>query len=123
MERQALCCWHRLQPRRAARGPPRRYVFIIQFTAFLLTLRRKNLCPHGPLVATYGLLLIWGFLVSTFDHYQHGSWLAVNLLANGSALLRMKARVPKYLLWAGLYGAVHACRAAPCPPSTPRYTP
>ena len=30
------------------------YVWIIQFTAFLMTLRRKNLAPHGPLVVGYG---------------------------------------------------------------------
>lgn len=30
------------------------YVWIIQFTAFLMTLRRKNIAPHGPLVFGYG---------------------------------------------------------------------
>lgn len=53
-----------------------------EFTAFLMTLRRKNIAPHGPLVVTYGVMLSLGFLVSTYDHYLHGSWLMVNTLAN-----------------------------------------
>ena len=43
-----------------------------EFTAFLMTLRRKNLAPHGPLVTTYGLMLGTGFVISTIDHSMHG---------------------------------------------------
>lgn len=35
------------------------YVWIVQFTAFLMTLRRKNLAPHTPLVFTYGFMLAY----------------------------------------------------------------
>jgi hypothetical protein len=45
-----------------------------EFTAFLMTLRRKNLAPHGPLVTTYGAMLTAGFAVSTIDHAMHGRW-------------------------------------------------
>ena len=40
------------------------YVFIIQFNAFLMTMRRKNLAPHTFLVTTYGLMLVFGYAVS-----------------------------------------------------------
>ena len=36
------------------------YVWVIQFTAFLMTLRRKNLAPHNALVRTYGVMLTCG---------------------------------------------------------------
>ena len=39
------------------------YVWIIQFNAFLMTLRRKNLASHSILVTTYGLMLVFGFVV------------------------------------------------------------
>ena len=71
------------------------YVWIIQFTAFLMTLRRKNLAPHGPLVVGYGIMLTAGFCISTYDHYLHGSWLAVNTLANAAATLRLAGRINK----------------------------
>lgn len=35
------------------------YVWIIQFTAFLMTLRRKNLAKHSPLVVIYGMMLTY----------------------------------------------------------------
>lgn len=81
------------------------YVWIIQFTAFLMTLRRKNLAPHGPLVVTYGVMLTAGFCISTYDHFTHGSWLLVNTLANAAAALRLAGGLNKYVLWGGL-GAV-----------------
>ena len=40
------------------------YVWIIQFNAFLMTVRRKNLAPHTFLVTTYGLMLVFGYCVS-----------------------------------------------------------
>ncbi|KAJ1459636.1 hypothetical protein M885DRAFT_510802 [Pelagophyceae sp. CCMP2097] len=84
------------------------YVWIIQFTAFLLTLRRKNLVPHKPLVVLYGVMLSTGFAVSTYDH--RGSFLALNILANGAAVGRMGLRINKYALWAGLAVALHFAR-------------
>jgi len=86
------------------------YVWIIQFTAFLMTLRRKNLVPHGPLVTTYGVMLASGFVISTIDHTLHGSWLMVNALATAAAVLRLGLRVNKYVLWGGLGAALHVAR-------------
>jgi len=87
------------------------YVWIIQFTAFLMTLRRKNIAPHGPLVFGYGVMLTAGFLIATYDHYTHGCWLLANTLANSAAILRMLLRVNKYLLWGGLAVALNMSRS------------
>ena len=86
------------------------YVWIIQFTAFLMTLRRKNIAPHGPLVTTYGVMLTLGALVSLYDHATAGLFLAHNILAHSACMLRLGLRVPKYLLWTGLAVAVHVAR-------------
>jgi len=86
------------------------YVWIIQFTAFLMTLRRKNLAPHWPLVIGYGIMLTAGFLISSYDHYTHGSWLLANTLANAAAALRMMGRIDKYVLWVGLALLLHVLR-------------
>ena len=86
------------------------YVWIIQFTAFLMTLRRKNLAPHGPLVVTYGLMLTAGAMISTYDHYLNGCWLFHGMLAHTAAGLRMGLRLNKYVLWVGLAAAVHFSR-------------
>jgi len=86
------------------------YVWIIQFTAFLMTLRRKNIAPHNPLVVTYGVMLTAGFLVSTHDHVTHGCWLTVQTLAHASAVLRLGLRLNKYVLWGGFAVLTHVCR-------------
>jgi len=86
------------------------YVWIIQFTAFLMTLRRKNLAPHGPLVTTYGAMLTAGFVISTIDHSLHGSWLMANTLATAAAVLRLGLGINKYVLWGGLALALHVSR-------------
>lgn len=86
------------------------YVWIIQFTAFLMTLRRKNLAPHGPLVTTYGFMLTAGFVISTIDHTMHGSWLMAQNIATLAAVLRLGFGVNKYMLWGGLAVALHFAR-------------
>jgi len=78
------------------------YVWVIQFTAFLMTLRRKNLAPHGPLVVTYGVMLAAGAAVSLYDHSSAGLFLAHNILAHTAVILRVGLRTPKYVLWGGL---------------------
>ena len=75
-----------------------------------MTLRRKNIAPHGPLVVTYGVMLTAGFLVSTHDHYTHGLWLSVQTLAHVAATLRLGVRLNKYVLWIGLAVLVHVGR-------------
>ena len=75
-----------------------------------MTLRRKNLAPHGPLVSTYAFMLTAGFCVSTIDHSMHGSWLLANTLATSAALLRLGLGVNKYVMWGGLAVALHFLR-------------
>lgn len=65
------------------------YLWIIQFTAFLMTLRRKNLVSHTPLIATYGIMLVLGLCVSTYDHITADMLLLTHILANSAAILRM----------------------------------
>ena len=81
-----------------------------EFTAFLMTLRRKNLAPHGPLVTTYGAMLTSGFVISTIDHSMNGCWLMVNTLATSAAILRLGLGIPKYVMWGGLATALHFLR-------------
>jgi len=75
------------------------YVWIIQFNAFLMTIRRKNLAPHSALVTVYGGMLVFGFCVASYEHHQVGAFLCVNTLGNLAASLRIGASVPKYPLW------------------------
>ena len=75
-----------------------------------MTLRRKNIAPHGPLVVTYGVMLTAGFCVSTYDHVLNGSWLMVNTLAHIACALRFALGVNKYILWGGLAVALHYAR-------------
>ena len=94
----------------ADRRAPRRACALAEFTAFLMTLRRKNLAPHGPLVTTYGAMLTSGFVISTIDHSMNGCWLMVNTLATSAAILRLGLGIPKYVMWGGLATALHFLR-------------
>ena len=69
-----------------------------------MTLRRKNLVGHTPLVLTYAVMLVLGFMVSTYDLLGAGSFLVTHILANSAAVLRIGFGVDKYLLW--LMGAL-----------------
>ena len=42
-------------------------------TAFLMTLRRKNLLPHAPLVYTYGIMLAYGMFVACAEGERGGA--------------------------------------------------
>ena len=72
---------------------------IIQVTAFLMTLRRKNLLPHAPLVYTYGLMLAYGMFVACAEGERAGVLHMTMTLAEGAALLRMGLGLNKYLVW------------------------
>jgi len=87
------------------------YVWIIQFNAFLMTIRRKNLAPHGALVTVYGLMLIFGFCVASYEHLQVGAFLLVNTIANLAGCLRIGAGMPKYPLWVSMALLTHFGRA------------
>jgi len=98
------------------------YVWIIQFTAFILTLRRKNLVPHLPIVFFYGLMLAFGFFVNLYDLNMANSFLMVNTLANLAAFLRLGCRMPKYLLWALMSVLAHLARLTTGLDKTPTHT-
>jgi len=78
------------------------YVWIIQFTAFLMTLRRKNLAPHNALVRTYGVMLSLGFVIATNDALSANSWALLQTLSNTAAIGRLGCRINKYVLWGGM---------------------
>jgi len=78
------------------------YVWIIQFTAFLMTLRRKNLAPHKQLVTTYGAMLSFGFVIATKDALSESSWALANTVANTAAIGRLGCRIDKYALWVAM---------------------
>ena len=81
------------------------YVWVVQFNAFLMTIRRKNLAPHGVLVFTYGAMLAFGFCLAAYEQQRVGYYLLHNTLGNAAAVLRLHFRMHKYLLWA-LIGAL-----------------
>jgi len=86
------------------------YVWIIQFNAFLMTIRRKNLAPHTALVTTYGLMLVFGFCVASHEQRSVGALPMINTLANLSAVLRVGLGTPKYPLWIGMALLTHLAR-------------
>jgi len=86
------------------------YVWIIQFTAFLMTLRRKNLAPHKQLVTTYGAMLSFGFAIATNDALSANSWALVNTVANTAAVGRLGCRIDKYVLWGVMAIFTHFAR-------------
>lgn len=91
------------------------YVWIIQFTAFLLTLRRKNIAPHNFLTSLYGVMLIAGFFVSSYEISSNDGlqgFLILNSLANGAAFFRLVMKVDKYVLWIGATLLLYAARFA-----------
>lgn len=88
------------------------YVWVIQFTAFLLTLRRKNLAPHSVLVNVYGAMLVFGFVVASMEALEANSWAFVNTLANVAAVGRLGLRINKYALWLGMAAICWYARAA-----------
>lgn len=95
------------------------YVWIIQLNAFLMTLRRKNLAPHGALVTVYGLMLVFGFLVASYEMQRVGAFLMVNALGNFAAVLRLGLRLPKYPMWAGMAVLTHLARSTISADATP----
>jgi len=76
-------------------------VFVIQFSAFMMTLRRKNIITHSTWVAIYSLILLYGSAVAYIDLVQHSLWIMV-VLSNLSTVLRVVIGINKYMLWAGI---------------------
>ena len=74
-------------------------VFIIQVTAFIMTLRRKNLASHTTVVAVYMFLLVAGFALTVRDLLDTGTLLLVHTLANVAATLRIHCGLNKFAVW------------------------
>jgi len=97
-------------------------LLVIQFTAFMMTLRRKNIVSHEVWVGTYGAILASGFAVCTYDVLYHNNVFFFNALGNTMCLLRFGAlRVNKYraCLPACLPADATSGTAARCPAMHP----
>ena len=86
-------------------------LFTIQITAFLMTLRRKNIVGHTPIVYFYGALLAFGKLVGAHDMSLFACQHGCNALANLAILARIGLRMNKYVIWIGMAGAATYLRA------------
>ena len=75
-----------------------------------MTLRRKNLAPHYPLIATYGAILAFSTGVGLYETTYFSSIYMVLSLTNLAALGRMGFGINKYVLWVGMAGIVHVAR-------------
>jgi len=47
-------------------------------------------------------MLVFGFIVCSYESHTIGAFLMVNTLANTAAVLRLHFRLPKYVLWSGM---------------------
>jgi len=76
-------------------------VFVVQFSAFMMTLRRKNMMSHAAWVATYGCILLLAGVAALVDLVRYRQWRMV-VLTNFSAVLRCVYGIDKYALWGGM---------------------
>ena len=96
-------------------------LFVVQITAFMMTLRRKNILSHFTWVIVYGIILLAGFGLLVYEmavfsdsrHVVKGMGGAISSMA---ALLRLKFNVRKYVLWAGCTGAIFWGRSSALAP-------
>ncbi|GAX15932.1 hypothetical protein FisN_22Hu218 [Fistulifera solaris] len=82
-------------------------VMVVQVTAFLMTLRRKNLVSHETNVILYALLLAGGFVVGIYETYvwdpaQELLWISA-FLGMTAAVLRILCGMNKYVIWTMLH--------------------
>jgi len=77
------------------------YVWLIQCTAFLMTLRRKNVVPPKWPYIIYAGMLIATYLIHMHEYTSAGCWLLVNVIGHTAAYLRLGLRLSKYGIWAG----------------------
>mmetsp|Transcript_90742 Transcript_90742/g.142502 ORF Transcript_90742/g.142502 Transcript_90742/m.142502 type:complete len:356 (+) Transcript_90742:80-1147(+) len=74
-------------------------VWVVQFTAFMMTLRRKNIFSHTTWVLIYATILSSGFAVSLYDTFVECQAWHITPLANLMVILRVNLGCPKYVLW------------------------
>ena len=93
------------------------FVFIVQITAFMMTLRRKNVISHRMWVVLYGLLLGTGFAFSWQDIAVFGPAGAIKGMAGAVAGVAGVARLllgcNKYVLWGVCAVVVNVARRYP----------
>ena len=94
------------------------FVLVMQFNAFLMTLRRKALVPYWGAVTTYGAMTIIGSTIVLYETSisQPGLFLVGNALGNFAATMRIGFNAPKYPLWLGMAAAIHFARKTLPPP-------
>ena len=94
------------------------FVLVMQFNAFLMTLRRKNLVPYRAAVGLYAAMTIVGSATVFYETSvsQPGLFLVGNALGNFAATLRIGFNAPKYPLWAGVGVLAHLARKTLPPP-------
>ena len=94
------------------------FVLVMQFNAFLMTLRRKNLVPYKAAVSLYGAMTVVGSATVFYETSvsQPGLFLVGNAMGNAAAALRIGARCPKYPLWLGFAAVAHFARRTLPPP-------
>lgn len=78
-------------------------LMVVQVTAFLMTLRRKNLVSHEKNVVLYALLLAGGFAVGIYETYfwepsQELLWMSA-FIGTAAAVLRILCGMNKYVVW------------------------
>ena len=93
--------------------------WIIQVSAFLMTLRRKNLAGHRFTVGTYALLLVAGFPVTTYDLVSTGHFLHCHTLGNVAFSLRVFGGLDKFVCWGAAAALMTLLRATGAVDSTP----
>jgi hypothetical protein len=74
-------------------------IWVVQFTAFMMTLRRKNIFSHRAWIIIYAIILGSGFTVSLYDTFIECNAWHITPLANLMVILRLNIGCPKYLLW------------------------
>jgi hypothetical protein len=75
-------------------------VWVVQFTAFMMTLRRKNVFSHTTWILIYATILGSGFAVSEYDTFVICKAWHVPAIANLMVFLRLNLYCNKYLMWA-----------------------
>merc|ERR1719483_2054684 len=80
-----------------------------------MTIQRKNLLSSGPLLATYGFLIVFGYAVNFYEMVRIGwpLYFAANSIGNIAAVLRMSGSwvgKNKYLMWILIGGLTHVTR-------------
>lgn len=80
------------------------FIMIIQVNAFLMTLRRKNLAGHYPLVSVYGIMLTLGYGIGLHELWRVGvkGTTTTLIVANVATLMRLGPRHAMPPLWGWL---------------------